>query len=75
MGLEHLFWQMQQFGMGGDDMPLESGRAFAVLQKPGDFRMIRVVFSHMLQLFRQKPQSISTCSDVVEILHFFDYFL
>ena len=48
MGLEHFLWQMQQFGMGGDDMPLESGRTFAVLQKPGDFRIIRFIFSHVL---------------------------
>ena len=48
MSLKYLLRQMQQLGMGGDDMPLKSGSAFAVLQKPGDFRIIRVIFSHML---------------------------
>ena len=66
---------MQQLGMGGDDMPLKSGSAFAVFQKPGDFRIIRVIFSHMLQLFCQKPQSICTCSDIVKILHLLGHFL
>ena len=75
MGLEHFLRQMQQLGMGGDDMPQKYCSAYAVIEKPGDFLIIRLIFPHVLQRFRQKPQSICTCSDVVKILHFLGHVL